>query len=69
MTILQRVLLLALLVVVAIYLFRRLAPRLAADPRMRQVFSGLGLRILLLFLLRRGMPFLVRAFRMLRFFR
>ena len=69
MTIMLRVLLLALLVVVAIYLFRRLAPRLAADPRMRQVFSGLGLRILLLFLLRRGMPFLVRAFRMLRFFR
>ena len=69
MTIVLRILLLAGLVVVAIYLFRRLAPRLAADPRMRQVFSGLGLRLLLLFLLRRGLPLLARTFRMLRFFR
>ena len=69
MVIILRVLLLAGLVVLAIYLFRRIAPRLAADPRMRQLFSGLGLRMLLLFLLRRGMPLLMRAFRMLRFFR
>lgn len=69
MAIVLRVLLLAGLVVVAIYLFRRLAPRLAADPRMRRVFSGIGLRMLLVFLLRRGMPVLLRAFRMLRFFR
>ena len=69
MVIILRVLLLAGLVVLAIYLFRRIAPRLAADPRMRQLFSGLGLRMLLLFLLRRGLPLLMRAFRMLRFFR
>lgn len=69
MVIILRVLLLAGLVVLAIYLFRRIAPRLAANPRMRQLFSGLGLRMLLLFLLRRGMPLLMRAFRMLRFFR
>jgi hypothetical protein len=69
MTIVLRVLLLAGLVVVAIYLIRRLVPRLAADPRMRHAFSGLGLRMLMLFLVRRGMPLLVRAFRMLRFFR
>ncbi|MCH8888287.1 MAG: hypothetical protein IIC13_17030 [SAR324 cluster bacterium] len=69
MVIILRVLLLAGLVVLAIYLFRRIAPRLVADPRMRQLFSGLGLRMLLLFLLRRGMPLLMRAFRMLRFFR
>ena len=69
MVIILRVLLLAGLVVLAIYLFRRIAPRLAANPRMRQLFSGLGLRMLLLFLFRRGMPLLMRAFRMLRFFR
>lgn len=69
MVIILRVLLLAGLVVLAIYLFRRIVPRLMADPRMRQLFSGLGLRMLLLFLLRRGMPLLMRAFRMLRFFR
>ena len=69
MAIILRVLLLVGLVAVAIYLFRRLAPRLAADPRLRQVFSGLGLRMLLLFLLRRGLPWLMWAFRMLRFFR
>ena len=69
MVIILRVLLLAGLVVLAIYLFRRIVPRLVADPRMRQLFSGLGLRMLLMFLLRRGLPLVMRAFRMLRFFR
>lgn len=69
MTILVRVLLLAGLVALAIYFLRRLAPRLAADPRLRHLFSGIGVRMLLMFLLRRGLPMLARAFRMLRFFR
>ena len=69
MAIVLRVLLLAGLVVVAIYFLRRLVPRLAANPRMRYLFSGIGLRLLGVYLLRQGLPWLLRAFRMLRFFR
>lgn len=69
MTIILRVLLLALLVVVALYIFRRIARRLAVDPRMRHWFSGPGFRMLRMFLLRMGLPLLLRAFRMMRFFR
>jgi len=69
MAILVRVLLLAVLVMVVIYFLRRLAPRLAADPRLRRIFSGVGLQMLRVYLLRVGLPLLLRAFRMLRFFR
>lgn len=69
MAVLIRILLLAGLLVLAVYLYRRIAPRLAADPRLRVMFSGLGLQMMRLFLLRRGLPWVLRTLRMLRFFR
>ncbi len=74
MAIIVRVLLLAVLVMVVIYFLRLLARRLAADPRLRRIFSGVGLQMLRVALLRGGLlrvglPLLLRAFRMLRFFR
>lgn len=64
-----RLAILALAVLGAIYLYRLLAPRIAADPRLRFLFSTVGLNVLRVYLLRRAVPFLLQAFRALRFFR
>lgn len=64
-----RLIALAALLLLAWYIYRRLAPRIAADPRLRVILSGVGLRMLQIFLLRRALPLLWRAIRTLRFFR
>lgn len=65
-----RVLLIAAALLLAVAFYRRVvAPRVAADPRLRQMLSGVGLRLLLITLLRTGLPMLLRAVRALRFFR
>ena len=64
-----RFLLIGLAVVVAIYLYRRLAPRMARDPRTRSWVQGVGMNVMFLYLLRRAFPFLLRALRSIRLFR
>ena len=67
-----RLLAVLLLVLLAVYAWRRLAPRLARDPRLRGLLSGVGVQLLRLYLLRTALPFALRAlrwFRFLRFFR
>ena len=64
-----RLLLFAALVLLAVVVFRRLGPRLAANPRLRYLLSGVGLQVLRIYLLRSVLPLLLRAVRMLRFFR
>lgn len=68
-----RILFLVLLVAAAAWLLwrlgQRLAARMAADPRLRGTLSGPGVRLLGLYLLRVGLPLLVRLLRGLRFFR
>ncbi len=64
-----RLLILVLLVVLAIYLLRRILPRVLADPRLRYLLSGVGLQMLRIYLIRNALPFLWRVLRTLRFFR
>lgn len=64
-----RLLILVLLVVLAIYLLRRILPRVLADPRLRYLLSGVGLQMLRVYLIRSALPFLWRVLRTLRFFR
>jgi hypothetical protein len=64
-----RLLGLLLMVVLAVLAWRWLAPRLARDPRLRTLLSGMGLQLLRLYLLRTALPFALRAIRWLRFFR
>ncbi|MCH9044963.1 MAG: hypothetical protein IIA40_02525 [SAR324 cluster bacterium] len=64
-----RLLILVLLVVLAIYLLRRILPRVLADPRLRYLLSGVGLQMLRVYLIRSALPFLWRLLRTLRFFR
>ncbi len=64
-----RLLILVLLVVLAIYLLRRILPRVLADPRLRYLLSGVGLQMLRVYLIRNALPFLWRVLRTLRFFR
>ena len=64
-----RLLILVLLVVLAIYLLRRILPRVLANPRLRYLLSGVGLQMLRVYLIRSALPFLWRVLRTLRFFR
>ncbi len=64
-----RLLIVVLLVVLAIYLLRRILPRVLADPRLRYLLSGVGLQMLRVYLIRSALPFLWRVLRTLRFFR
>ncbi len=53
----------------AVYLLRRVAATVARDPRWRYLLSRMSLQLVRIFLLRYGLTLLVRAFRLLRFFR
>ena len=64
-----RVALIVAVVLLAWFVLRRMAPRLAANPRMRMFFSGIGLQLFRVFLLRRAGPLALRLLRTLRFFR
>ena len=64
-----RLLIVVLLVVLAIYLLRRILPRVLADPRLRYLLSGVGLQMLRVYLIRSALPFLWRVLRTFRFFR
>ena len=64
-----RILFLLLLAALGAYIVWRLWQRARVDPRLRPMLTGVGLRLLLLYLLRRGLPLLLRALRGLRFFR
>lgn len=64
-----RILFIVLLLGAAVYLLWRASQRLAADPRLRATLSGPGARLLLLYLLRRALPALLRVLRGLSFFR
>ncbi len=64
-----RLLIVVLLVVLAIYLLRRILPRVLADPRLRYLLSGVGLQMLRVYLIRSALPILWRVLRTLRFFR
>jgi hypothetical protein len=54
---------------IAVYLARRLYLAGARDPRVRHVLSRIGLQLLRLFLLRGVLGYLWRAVKILRFFR
>ena len=64
-----RLILIALLAYGAYVIFRRVWPRLKHHPQFRQMLSGIGIRVLLIMLLRRAWPILIGALRSLRFFR
>ena len=64
-----RLLIVVLLVVLAIYLLRRILPRVLANPHLRYLLSGVGLQMLRIYLIRSALPFLWRVLRTLRFFR
>lgn len=64
-----RIVLIALAILVVIYLFRRAAPRVAANPRTRSMFLGLGRNLVFLYMLRRAIPYVMRALSSLRIFR
>lgn len=61
-----RILFLALLVGVAAYVLLRLWQRVRLDPRLRAQLSGMSTRLLLVYLLRRAMPVLLRLLRLFR---
>ncbi len=53
----------------AVYVLRRVARAAAANPRLRYLLSNVGYQVLRVFLLRNLLGFLLRAVRLLRFFR
>ncbi len=69
MPILIRLLALILILLVVLWLLRPLLAKVLRNPRARWLLSGVGMNLLRLFLLRRAFPYLLRALRMLRFFR
>lgn len=64
-----RVALLLLLVLAAVLLVRAYGPRLVRNPYWRQILSQGLVQVARLYLLRRGVPLLLRVLRMARFFR
>ncbi|MCZ6842841.1 MAG: hypothetical protein O7G32_08435 [SAR324 cluster bacterium] len=64
-----RLILIALVLVLAVYLLRRIARAVARDPRLRQMLSNFSFQMLRIFLLRNALGMLLRAVRFLRFFR
>ncbi len=64
-----RLLVMLALAALIVYAVRRLWPHVASDPRLRALLSGVGLQMLRVYLLRNGLPLLLRAVRYFRFFR
>lgn len=64
-----RLILIAIVLLVAVFILRRLFAAGRHDPRARQAFSNIGVHMLRLFLLRGLLGYLWRAVRLLRFFR
>lgn len=64
-----RILLIVGVFAVVIYLFRPYFAGLFRNPRMRFLFSGIGLNLVRIFLVRRFLPILFRALRAMTFFK
>ena len=69
LTLYIRLLLIAIVLLLAVFLVRRLYSAGARDPRLRQILSNISLQMVRLFLLRGVLGYLWRAVKMLRFFR
>ena len=64
-----RLILIAIVLLLAVFVLRRLFAAGRRDPRVGHAFSNLGVNLLRVFLIRGLLGYLWRAVRLLRFFR